>query len=624
VKGIYTDPKVAGGKAVSFSLPGAFTVEGATAPGIADVTFFQLAEDISWVRGAHQIGLGVNYMPDTRLNVSSTLNAQGTAQFTGQQTGLGFGDFMLGRISTWNQARPSVAYFRRNAISLYLQDTWKLNARLTVNAGIRWEPYLAEKEKRGQAPLFDRAAFDKGTHSTVYRSAPAGLFFPGDPGVTDNSLHSGDWIKFAPRFGFAWDPSGDGEMVVRSAYGIYYDFPQLYQYSVLINEPPWGYTLMLPNPPGGLENPWLGYPGGNPFPIALNANTPFPLSGAYVDTGNGNGREVKTAYVHQWNLSIQRQIGQDWMVSGNYLGNSTIHLWNSVERNPAIYITGASCVLGGQTYSPCSSTANTAQRRLLSLANPDQGKYYGSISGTDDSGTRSYNGLLLSIQRRRSEGITVQGNYTFSHCIDNGINFTQQNDGRPITTPRGFTRGNCETDRRHIFNLSTVYETPRFSQEALRILATGWQISGIVSALSGDHLVLTTGIDNQLDGTIVNPHYGEGGQRPNQVLPNPYAPHRTNSQWLNPLAFALPPLGTYGNAGQRAIMGPGSIRFDIGLSRRFQIRESQNVEFRAEAFNVANHVNPSDPIMVLNSSTFGRILAAADPRIIQLALKYVF
>jgi len=235
----------------------------------------------------------------------------------------------------------------------------------------------------------------------------------------------------------------------------------------------------------------------------------------------------------------------------------------------------------------------------------------------DDGGTRSYHALLLSVQRRRSKGVTIQANYTWSHCIDDGINLTLlANQKAP--NRRSFDRGNCELDRRHNFNLSTVYDTPQFSNRTLRVLGTGWQISSIVRLLSGSYQSVTSGLDNALDGT--------GSQRPNQVLASPYAPDKNTNfnLWLNPVAFAQPATGTYGNVGWKSILAPGSIRIDMGLTRKFQVREKQSVEFRAEAFNLPNHLNPGLPMLNLSNSTFGRILSAGDPRIMQLALKFVF
>ena len=164
--------------------------------------------------------------------------------------------------------------------------------------------------------------------------------------------------------------------------------------------------------------------------------------------------------------------------------------------------------------------------------------------------------------------------------------------------------------------LSTVYALPRFSSGTLHSVFTGWQASGIVKILSSSYMSLSSGIDNALSGT--------NDQTPNQVLASPYSANRTVDHWLNPAAFAQPATGTYGNMGQRNIVGPGFIGIDMGLTRKFQVHERQSVEFRAEAFNLPNHVNPFNPVTTLTSTTFGKIQSANDPRILQLALKYVF
>jgi hypothetical protein len=231
----------------------------------------------------------------------------------------------------------------------------------------------------------------------------------------------------------------------------------------------------------------------------------------------------------------------------------------------------------------------------------------------------SYNGLLLTAQHRASRGLTIQTNYTWSHCINTGTTQLFMGNGGHTPERRGENRGNCagmEVDRRHNFNLSTVYALPQFSNRTLRLLGTGWQVSGIVKVLSGTYLTIDSGLDNALTET--------SDQRPNQVLASPYAANKSIDQWLNPAAFAQPALGTYGNMGARNILGPGFIGIDMGLTRKFQLRETQSIEFRAEAFNLPNHLNPGNPVTTLTSSTFGRIQSAGDARILQFALKYAF
>jgi hypothetical protein len=268
---------------------------------------------------------------------------------------------------------------------------------------------------------------------------------------------------------------------------------------------------------------------------------------------------------------------------------------------------------------------------VLNLQNPAEGVFYQSITQGNNDGTRSFNGMVLSVQKRQTKGVTLLANYTYSHCIDDGSVWDLV-VGR-LPERRGFDRGNCELDRRHNFNLSTVYATPQFSGKALRTLVTGWQVSGIVRILSGQYLTIASGLDNALTGVSSTVAQGTAEQRPNQILASPYATHRNIQQWLNPLAFVQPATGTYGNLGSGNILGPGSINIDMGLTRVFRISEKQSIQFRAEAFNLPNHVNPNNPNQptptsaptpTLTDPNFGRILSAADGRTMQMALKYVF
>ena len=597
-----------------------FTVSSALVnPGRYNSTSFQFNEDLSLLRGPHQITIGGNFLHHI-FNGNSGINRNAQITFNGQLTGTGLSDLLLGRVSGFQQGNALVSYSRQNFVGMYIQDTWKAAQRLTLNAGIRWEPFVAAYSGIGKTEHFDRQAFDKGVRSTVYSNAPAGLLFPGDPGIPLKKYTNDHLMHFAPRLGLAWDPTGSGRMTVRAAYGLAYDFPAMWAYHGSTTGAPYGTVVPLTNPVGGFDNPWLNYPGGNPFPSTPNRNSVFPTTVAYINYPPG----MKTPYVHQWNLSVQRQVGTDWLVSANYIGNSTIHIAGALEVNPVIYLPGTSCVINQTTYSPCSSTTNTNQRRALYLQNPTEGRFYGPIIEVDDGGTSNYNGLLLSVQRRQSHGLTVQGNYTWSHCIgDTFVAMGGQVTAGIYPGRRGFERANCGAggtssggDIRQIVNLSTVYEMPQFSSHAARLIASKWQISGIVRLQTGNYLTVTSGFDTALTNAT-------GNNRANQVLADPFAPNRSGTLWLNPAAFSRPPDGEWGNSSKN-ILGPGIVRIDMALSRTFQVREKQSVQFRAEAFNFPNHVNPGNPVTTLNNPNFGKILTAGDPRILQLALKYLF
>ena len=601
-----------------------FTITGVNVqPGHYSGYALQLADDFSLVRGTHQMGFGVDFL-HSNLNANSGTGAAPTPAITADGYGMGLADFLMGRVNSMRQGNETVGNSRQRYIAFYLQDAWKATSRLTVNAGLRWEPALAPWEAHGQRARFSKEWFDAGIRSTVFPNAPAGLQFPplrnsgeqvGDAGTT-NQYHSDQWLHFAPRLGRAFDPTGNGQMTIRAAGGVFYDYQHLWGYTAQGNNWPFGSQVNLG--PHQLDDPYASYPGGNPFPTFPSKNSTFGPFGSY----NTYRVNHQAPYVYQWNFSIQRQLGTDWLASGSYLGNSVIHLLGGVEQNPSIFLGTGPCTIQGPNgpinYTVCSTASNVDQRRILFLQNPKVGQYYGAMELIEDGQTSDYNGMLLSIQRRRSNGITVLANYTLSHCLG------EPGDSQPGISANGKTypgrrrtvRGNCDGDRRQVVNLSTVYQTPRFSNTAARALGSGWQISGIVRLQTGSYFTVTSGSDTSLTTAA-------DGNRANQVLADVYAPNKSIDQWLNIAAFARPATGVWGNAAN-SIIGPGSITINMGMTRKFQIRENQSVEFRAEAFNMPNHVNPDNPNTALNNQNFGKILSAGDPRIMQFALKYLF
>ena len=558
---------------------------------------WEVSDGLSIVKGSHQIGFGGGWLH--RYNdVSSGIALAFHPTFNGDFTGLGMADMMIGLPRSADQGNAQTHSTHHNALGFYLQDTWKAGNRFTVNAGLRWDPFLSPYSSVRQFVYVDEKAFFAGTRSNVFNNAPVGALYPGDPGL-DKAIHDNRLLLFSPRLGFAWDVHGDGRMTVRSAYGIFYDIPQLYQYVGTGGNVPYG-TRIVFDRPGNWDEPYANYPGGNPFPLKATADVRFPDGVTYTSYA----RDYSPPYVHQWNLSLQRQLGADWMVAANYVGNTTIHIPSDREVNYAVYIPGASTV------------GNTNQRRIFYLANAAEGRKYGPSNTIESNGTASYNAMNLSIQRRQSSGLTVSGNYTWSHCIgDEALVQGTSNSSATYPGRRDFDRGNCRGDRRHSANFSTVYTTPQFASTAARLLAGNWQVSGIVKLVSGSWMTPASGTNTALRS-------GRGQTRANQILADPYSMDKSIDQWLNPAAYARPATGEWGSAPQ--IQGPGSIRVDMGLSRTFQITEGQSIQFRAEAFNLPNHLNPEDPNGTLTSAFFGQIRSAGDPRIMQLALKYVF
>jgi hypothetical protein len=465
----------------------------------------------------------------------------------------------------------------------------------------------------GAIYTFSLARLQQGITSKVFTGAPAGLYYAGDPGFAGNAGIKNRYNQFAPRVGLAFDPKGDGRMSIRASFGISYDFPNVMLFSTEATAPPFGDQITV-NGPEPFATPFANQPGGNFFPVAFSASAPFTPTGTYVAVQP----DLKATTVYSWNLALQRQLAKDWVVSATYVGTETAHLWVSYQLNPAVFIPGA------------TSTATNQARRVITLLDPALGKLYGPVDQFDSGGTVNYNGLILSTKTRLGSHVNIDANYTWSHCIGDVTQASSVGGAQAgLLDPnnRRFDRGNCQTptlagtqglDRRQIFNFTAVAQAPKFTNKALGMIVTGWQVAGSWRAASGNFLTATT-LDQQLSGT--------GGQRPNQILPDPLCANPSAACWINPKAFALPALGTLGNSGRSSIPGPGFWEIDLALVRDFRIREGMRLQLRGESFNLTNSFRAgiiNAPVVAQNNAQFGQILSAQDPRIMQVAAKFVF
>src|SRR5688500_7232304 len=301
----------------------------------------------------------------------------------------------------------------------------------------------------GRLTRFDLDRFSRGLRSTVFPNAPVGLVFPGDDAMPGKSISHNDWWNLAPRVGLVFDPKGEGRETLRVSYGRLYDLPHMQTFSAQAQMSPWGNTSTVTNMPQGWDNPWVAVPGGDPIPALLNGPNPsstFPLGANYTTYP----LDLPATETDQWNVSYQRQIAADWMVSANYLGNVVRNVWTANQINPAVF-------------GPGATPANTNARRVLSQQNPAAGQNYASIQELDPNGTSEYNGLLLSVQRRRAECFSLQGNYTISRCITDRWNQEPGVSGTPYMIPgnREADRGRCPNSPAHSLNASVVYQIPQ-------------------------------------------------------------------------------------------------------------------------------------------------------------------
>lgn len=584
---------------------------GNCAPGFFNTNTFHFSNDVDMIKGRHQLAFGADFIR-SQNNLETGNNQNGDYQFNGAWTGDALADFLLGDMSVFDQNRPQLNALRQSMPALYAQDTFHVNSRLTLNAGVRWEPLLMPSDVYGRGAVFNLQDFLANVHSKIYPNAPAGMLYYGDPGIS-KSFTNNHWGDFAPRLGLVWNPHGDGRDTLRIGAGLLYDVNEMYYGQRLTSNPPYANDINQSTPAAHLANPWAGYPGGDPFPglyAPASVNSTFPGYGLYIVL---NPNE-KPTYMAQWNMTYQRQLAGNWMASVTLMGSKTTHIWLQDDVNPAPYIPGT-C-----NGSACSTSSNENQRRILSVLNPAQGKYIGQMLEADPGGNGFYHGVLGSLQHRFSHGFSFLANYTWSQCIDDE-DFVGDMHNSQYQNPysRAAERGFCNFDYRQVFNSSIVGLTP-VRNSLLGKITGNWQFAPLIRATTGAALTVTTGKDYSYIGN--NPVT----DRPNLIEPN--AVYNSDIgpglKWLSPAAFQSNAVGTFGNLGRDIIRGPGVFNFDFGLSRVFKIRESKNIEARLEIFNILNHTNLGAPNLTQTSSTFGVITTAADPRILQIALKYHF
>ncbi len=349
---------------INLSVTGAFSFGcGNCATAHFNRNVYQFADGLDIVHGKHQISLGADY-GRLQFNEFNLLDANGTIAFNGQFTKDPLLDFLLGKPSSLTQIQPDGMAFRQNYIGIYAQDNYQVTRRLNVHIGLRWEPFLPERDTFGRGSYFSQSAFIAGSKTAKYTNAPPGLFFNGDPGIPNGYINN-KYSDFSPRVGLAWDPRGNSKQSIRASYGIFYDRPNSFFNAKYADAPPWGNKITTPSPAGGLADPYAGYPGGNPFPAPLPPakDAFFPAAGVYINFP----LNTQPTYVQQWGASYEFQAGRDWLLSANYWA-IRVHISGlSTMRTTRIYIPG-NC-----NGSPCSTLANVNQRRILALLNPTAG-----------------------------------------------------------------------------------------------------------------------------------------------------------------------------------------------------------------------------------------------------------
>jgi carboxypeptidase family protein len=613
---------------IGIEVSGGFaTASGGSVLFQGDTDAYQISDDITLVRGSHQFALGGNVAYWTHYTVDGQRGV-GLWTFDGSLTGLGMADFLTGRLARLEHARPGILDLKQNYLGLYAQDTWRISSRVTLNGGLRWEPFFGTEIQNKAIANFDVDRFRQGATSTVFRNAPAGFLYPGDSNFpSGKSGMNNKWTNFAPRVGMAWDVTGDGRMAVRSSYGLGYDFQGASYLFISATSPPFGGRLRVTQLPGGFDDPYRDFPGGPPHPYPENPGpeTQFPAYGslASVDPDNNSTR------FQSWNVVVERQVGGAWQVSASYLGSYTDRIWAQVQRNAGVFLGTGPCTLAGVSYPTCTTTANLNQRRKLSVENAQASRLIGSIERHEAVGTQNYHAFRLTTQRRAANGVSLNANYARSYCVGNVAQTTFFTGGQSVQDPDNpdWDRGNCQFSRRHIANATVTVGTPQFDNRGLSLLASGWNLASILSARSGTWMSVMTLRDVAATGILQ--------QRVDQILDNPYG-NKTLNNYLNPAAFAYPAAGQLGTHKRNSIEGPAYWTIDLAVSRRIPLGATQDLELRVETFNLLNHFNWGNPGPPLggggnvntanfDAGNFGQIITqAGTPRIFQFGIKYAF
>ncbi len=558
---------------------------------------YQFKNHLTYVRGRHSINTGVDIFRNF-FNLREDNNNAGNFTFRGGVTNNAIADFLLGQPTGFTQASPGApAFFRSTYIQPYVQDDFRVNKRLTLNYGLRYELNLPVSEKENRL-----VAFRPGEQSQIVPTAPRGLLFQGDPGL-DQIIRT-DKNNFAPRVGFALDVFGDGKTSLRGGYGIYYDILLGTLYGNFVVSTPYTATVSGTTP-RNFTDPFTGAsPFRNGIPTGLFPN---------LLTLNVLDPDYESPYNQQWNLSLQRELFRNFIVEAAYVGTKGTHLPGTRVLNTGVF-------------TPTATPQNVDSRRPF-------GPAFGQILNYQSTFYSNYNSLQLTANKRFSKGYSLLAAYTFSKAIDNGSYPTGRRAIRVGTIAQDQNNLNGEKglssfDTRHRFVVSYLYELPFFrSQEGVAgKIFGGWQFNGITTFSTGKPIVIQDSSDPNRDGVA--------SDRPD-VLFNPNLPRsqRTVARYWDTSAFVRIPGGTnrFGSAARNIVIGPGYNNTDMSLFKNFAIKERANIQLRWEVFNVFNTPNfdnpgggaPSNDIA---SPIFGSLQSTLpnSERIMQFALRISF
>lgn len=629
---------------------------GSWTPWNNEANDYQIRDDVSWTKGAHQFKFGFSFMIYKKVQSYFT-TTQGNFNFNGSLTtptgcvgssslscGYDFADFLLGYSQQYTEnAVQSSGHWNNTNYAVYAQDTWRATNRLTLNYGLRWDGMPHTYEANHQSANFYPNLYNPALAPT-WNSAGNICSGPSDPGCTAASpglgtspnpllaglqfytnglgiggvngipkgLVNNPWKNFGPRFGFAYDVTGQGKTVVRGGFGILFDRVQGNDMYNGAGNPPMNASPTLNNV--SLSNPGLSLTGANAGTIMTAADLPILPQGI---TGiQSNGYKLPTTY--QYSAGLQQSLSKRTVLSLSYVGsqNRNMNYYQEINLPPYAALPGL------------IASGGTGINQLYNYAG------FGAIRMAQNGQEGHYNAFQLDLHGQIRPDLYLQVAYTAARAVDpnaggNGSGGDLNNITNPYVGWR-YNDGPSSYDRTNVAFVNFVYDLPLFRNTNSRLLKTtlgGWRLSGIVNVMSGAPLNL--GVTGSNVASVIQ----NSGNRPNVNGAISYP--KTVAAWFNPAVFSVPTgVGNdiYGNLGFNALRGPGRQNWNLSLFKGFTISESRGSRFelRADAFNTWNHtqfhgdVNTGGISLNAGAANFGAITTAFDPREFQLGAKLIF